>query len=536
VGEADFRPELAKSTLRWNSPFSWCYASYVPLLIPVILFIISLSVRPTIYTDSGWGFFALRSMQEGGPFHAITSPDPDNIAGDVATFQGWWSPGQYMVPGFFVWLGADYGVAMSLTTLIATLIGLIGWLHVARSFALSPFTALLFVSGLATFRYATLAFRIYHGGEVLQFAVAPWSLYALRQALNKPPAACLVISLLTAGVLFFAKLSGLIVFAANVLAITLLDVMRERRVRSSTVAMWVASAMGSLLFHELWVARGEVVTSGSYTVSWDAIWLPITGAVLTGFSGFDLWNWLFQHSSASILSQLLSTYLLVPLCLLLILWVWARLRETCYRPMAICLLVIIGLYTATIAVFFIRQGSISFQDRYLRYAGILLLLLLLVAIDQLRSPLAKVFATLFIAAFSAYGLLSYTTKAWELTEGRYYDSLTGTSQQVVSPKVLEYLRSESVTHNWYRPIAVLPALDAVIGLPRFRIVYIRLDVVSRDAIASQTWAGRVDKIFVIVQEKMLRNSKVEALLQSFVDYEFARWEQTQLDGMVVYSQ
>src|SRR5262245_58667128 len=107
----------------------------ISLLVPIILFVLSLWIRPTIYTDSGWGFLVLRSMQEGGPFNAIVAPAPANIAGDITTFNGWWSPGQYMVPGFFVWLGADYGLAMSLTTLIATIIGVIGWLYVARSFA-----------------------------------------------------------------------------------------------------------------------------------------------------------------------------------------------------------------------------------------------------------------------------------------------------------------------------------------------------------------------------------------------------------------
>ena len=49
-------------------------------------------------------------------------------------------------------------------------------------------------------------------------------------------------------------------------------------------------------------------------------------------------------------------------------------------------------------------------------------------------------------------------------------------------------------------------------------------------------AGRTDKIFVVVQEKMLSNGKAEALLKSFSDYEFGKWSETRMDGMVIYSQ
>ena len=43
----------------------WDYSCYVPLLIPVILFLVSFYIRPTIQVDSGFGFLALRSMLEG---------------------------------------------------------------------------------------------------------------------------------------------------------------------------------------------------------------------------------------------------------------------------------------------------------------------------------------------------------------------------------------------------------------------------------------------------------------------------------------
>src|SRR5438067_290425 len=107
---------------RWTRPAALggklpTFAMYLPLLIPIILFLSSLCIPPKIFIDSGFGFLALRSMLEGGPFNSITSADPANIANDIAIFLTWYSPGQYLVPGIFIWLGTSYGLALSLTSL-----------------------------------------------------------------------------------------------------------------------------------------------------------------------------------------------------------------------------------------------------------------------------------------------------------------------------------------------------------------------------------------------------------------------------------
>src|SRR6266566_999089 len=155
------RPDDVKR--RKNSIASWDYTCYALLLIPIILFLGSLYIPPTIISDSGVGFLALRNMLDGEAFNSITTPDPANIAKDVLIFLTWWSPGQYLVPGIFVWLGTSYGVALSLTTFFSTVIGVIGWAQVARSFGVTRFVLLVFLSGLVSFRYVTLPFQMYHG-------------------------------------------------------------------------------------------------------------------------------------------------------------------------------------------------------------------------------------------------------------------------------------------------------------------------------------------------------------------------------------
>jgi hypothetical protein len=518
------RPDDVKR--RQNLAALWDYSCYLLLLVPIILFLGSLYISPTIMSDSGTGFLALRSMLDGGAFNYFTAPDPGNIANDVATFMTWWSPGQYLMPGIFIWLGTSYGVALSLTTLIAILIGVVGWIQVARSFALSSFVLFVFVLGLNTFPYVTEHFLRYWGGELLLFATAPWSLYAMLWLTNKPPILCFTISLLSAALLFFAKLTGLIVFATNLVAISLIALVNHRRLDSSIIAMWVASAIAALCFMIFWVGRDPVAAvMRTIPFSWFPILFSVAGAVFSGIYGVDLF---VGHPWMKINGQWV-TALLGPIGLLLMVWVWHRLRHTRYRNMTVLLLTIILMYSIATSITLYLWGVISFEDRHFRYAGMLFFLLLLTAVDQWRAPLAKGIVLAVVIVLGLYGLRNYATFAYAQMRAGYYDPISGISQEM-SPAILEYMRSEVTRHNFQRPIAAIPQPSAAISLPGFRIILIGWD---RQPIK---WAGRAEKIFVVVPEEMLLNNEVEAILRSFTDYDFDKWSRMKLSGMIIYTQ
>jgi hypothetical protein len=107
--------------------------------------------------------------------------------------------------------------------------------------------------------------------------------------------------------------------------------------------------------------------------------------------------------------------------------------------------------------------------------------------------------------------------------------MSGISQEM-SPAILEYMRSEVTRHNFQRPIAAIPSPSAAISLPRFRIILIGWD---RQPLK---WAGRAEKIFVVVPEEMLLNNEAEAILRSFTDYDFDKWSRMKLGGMIIYTQ
>jgi hypothetical protein len=531
-------------TRRWTWPIALDgkllkLAGYLPLLVPIILFFGSLYIPPRIFIDGGVGFLALRSMLEGGAFNSITVADPANIANDVAIFLTWWTPGQYLVPGSFIWLGSGYGVAVSLTALIATLIGVVGWIQIARSFGVNPFVLFVFVLGLNTFAYVTLPFRMYNGGELLLFAAAPWSLYAMLWAANKRPILCFAISLLSAALLFFAKLIGLVVFATNVVAISLLALVSQRRLEYSTIVMWVASAIGALCFIMFWVARGRVPAGewGTFTFSWLPIWFSVTSVALSGISGLEILHWFLAHPWVRVISDysivIKLSYVLGPLGLLLMVWVWLRLRYTRYRDTAVLLLTIILLYAIAVSAMSLWR-VIPMEERYFRYAGILFFLLLLTAIDQWNVRFVKGLASVVVIVFGLYGLKNYITDKYAQMRAGYYDPVTGISQDMISPAVLEYLRSEATRHNFQRPIALLPSPTPYISLPQFRILY---PFARYAGYTDQTkWVGRVERIYVVFPDFDLRNGQAEASLRSLTDYKFENWRHTKLDGTNIYAQ
>jgi DNA topoisomerase IB len=138
--------------------------------------------------------------------------------------------------------------------------------------------------------------------------------------------------------------------------------------------------------------------------------------------------------------------------------------------MAILLLSVISLYAVALAALYLHNAHIGVgEERYFRYAGILFFLLVLTALDQRRVPLAKGLICVTIFVLGCYGLQQYITAAYAQMQRGYYDPMTGISQ-VVSPTILQYLRSDARQHHIQRPVAVIPSPPVAISLPQFRTI------------------------------------------------------------------
>jgi hypothetical protein len=283
--------------------------------------------------------------------------------------------------------------------------------------------------------------------------------------------------------------------------------------------------------------------------SWLPIWFSIASAAFSGISALEFLHWFLLHFWGRAISDswmgIESSYVLGPLGLLLMVWVWLQLRYTRYRDTAVLLLTIVFLYVIVIATaMYVSDGDVPFEWRYFRYSGILFFLLLLTAIDQWPVRFAKELACVVVIVLGLYGIKDYVTNAFAQARAGYYDPVSGISQYLVSPAILQYLRSEVTQHNFRRAILMVPSTSAPISLPQFRILA-GPNFGEWAGPAFTKWmgypigtklVGRAEKIFVVLPEKMLLNGKAEAALRLFASYEFDNWKHTNLDGMIIYTQ
>ena len=282
---------------------------------------------------------------------------------------------------------------------------------------------------------------------------------------------CFIISLFSGALLFFAKLTGLIVFAANIVGITLLS-LSQRRLSSSIIAMWAASVIGALCFITFWLERGGAPASGStFAFNWFPIWYSLASLAFSGTYGLALF---FGHPWLQINLQW-AIELLGLLGLLLMVWAWYRLRYTRHRDMAVLSVPITLVYVIALITMYLWGADISGEDGHFRYAGILFFLLLLTALDQWGVRAAKGLVCAVIIVLGLYNLRNYTVSAYSQVRGGYYDPKNGISQEFVSPTVLEFMRSEIARHNVQRPIAVVPWPSVAISLHDFRIILVDLN-------------------------------------------------------------
>src|ERR1700712_430839 len=69
--------------------------------ITVILGILLFVAPPSLFPDPTNGFMVMRSMEMGGGFNLMITPDQDDVSKNTSEFLTWWSPGQYLVPYVF---------------------------------------------------------------------------------------------------------------------------------------------------------------------------------------------------------------------------------------------------------------------------------------------------------------------------------------------------------------------------------------------------------------------------------------------------
>ncbi|HLP36093.1 hypothetical protein [Lacibacter sp.] len=155
----------------YSNRFYWFAVGWL-----LLLFAGSLYSPPTLISDPGIGFLDMINFAEGGRFQYHRTPSIEDLNTCVEMRTTWWSPGQWFFVYVFTLTGLSLSTAISITVLVASWIGLIGWMKLYRYFQFNK--RVVFYAGLLILfsRYLFSAFQLYPGGSILEFAAAPWLL------------------------------------------------------------------------------------------------------------------------------------------------------------------------------------------------------------------------------------------------------------------------------------------------------------------------------------------------------------------------
>jgi hypothetical protein len=509
-----------------------------------------LLVPPTLSHDPAWGMQEWRSYRAGNPINTVTHPDVKDISRDQADLLTWWSPGQYLVPGALTLLGFRLGTALSIVAGASLLCCLLGWIQVGKHFALSPRIILLLVACIGTFRYSTLPFGVYNGGEILLQGFTPWLILAAcsipsMSALRAAGLACLAIL-----IAFFLKLTGVMVASVAFFACGLEALIRLKRVTVGMIAGAFGAIVAFAILYGAWFSRGSTPASGTgwsfraadVLFAWGAPW----GA---GVSWTDMFTSLmlnFRHpvlsgSDAESGNLAITIWLLViPTLLFLTILVQGWRRRSQDENLARLLQITIFFYAAyalAMSAIFLRGGDVSLEERHLRAAGMLIFVCALATASRLRprSP-SRLSLGALCALMSLYGCFAFAYRA-RSTKRSEIDHYSGTYQPSVDESAIEFLRT-TFAQQGRDALIVLPSPEAASAFsPSVRILTNHIEFEPEETISSRTYRGKVrGSVYVVVPARMEQSVKTTLLLKEFIDYPLEGWEKRSFGSSIVFVQ
>ena len=512
---------------------AWLLTSVI-LGVTAIHAVVALVIRSSMYSDSATGFLVLESMKRGASFNYLVSPSPADIAASSGRFLTWWSPGQYLVPGFFELFGADLGVAMVLTSAASSAIGALGWSHFYRSVGFSFNTVAITTLVIVTSRWFALPFGTYNGGEVLLFGVMPWAallFWKLRSlSAASVPLLCGAVLLLTG-----AKLTGLICGLA-LLGACLFSDQNKPIFRKLVVAMGVAILCGAIFFVS-WSSKGPTpggVPGAALAVSPLSFAFPIAATVSSPVGLGDLLSWIFLHPSRRLLPSLDTVFvLLAPVAGWILIFVWRRLALVS-QEYARFAFATSGFFSAAFLLVSAR-GSVSFEERHFRAVGLLVLVGFVHTFTNHPSKLVRRAFFALLLVLSTYGAGSAVSHAKHNLSSPI--GVQGFRHGIATASMLDFA-SEVVegAENAEELVVYVPSPEIGLEFRSARVIAGHADFESAEALRGRAFLGRVKFVYVFLQKRLVENGKARIILESFKDYDLQAWSEVDLGDFICFSQ
>lgn len=513
------------------------------ILIFTLFSVVGFLVKPSMYSDSGAGFIVWDSMKSGAPFNFAVTPSISNIANDREAFLTWWSPGQYWFPGIFERIGLSLGNSIWATVSIFSALGLLGWRKLYRAFGFSEMTVCVTIAIIVSSRFFNIPFSIYNGGEVLIFSVFPWSIYLLLKISPLRWVHAPVIFFILS-ILFFMKLTGIMLGLSMLAAICLYP---DRKLIGSeafkdALIIGFASSIWLLIFYLNWLSNGWTPASGKLEHNVNLfqsiryLSFELSALAFSSLSLRDLAAWILLHPGRKLMNSLSSFYAYIgPVALIMFsfLWINYRYEFSRYARFTFILALISSL---ALFVIYLRGGAIGMEERHLRQISLVILVgVVHFFLNSVTNYNVRILASSVAIISSLYGLSAYINRSQQALS--YPIGVREFRHMIASSSALEFIRANDVDpKGGEKAIFVVTSPEIALEIRRNRVISNHADFESVKQLQGREYRGRVDKIFVLVQNKLVENGKANAILNSFVDYSRERWRSVPLEDFTAFVQ
>jgi hypothetical protein len=496
---------------------------------------LALVAPPAIVPDAARGFMVWQSMQRGTAFNVIREPDARDISRDTEWFMTWWTPGQYVVPAALTALHLNLGHAILATVILFTIGGLAGGYVLFTSLGFSPPTAAVSLCIIAAWRYVSLSFRTYTGGEILLFGFAPWAIWlALRCRRLRARDILLLVALTLAGI--FLKSAFAICALAILISLGIIGLLERRATPMYFAKLFSCVVLACAVYYVAFGRMGST-PAGLFAESkkgWFGVLFAVSTPLFAATSLSDLVSRIFLYPAAprvAAAEQLWPLFVVGAVAAIAsYAHVLRRAPGIIYRALLSGFLI---TYVSVFSVLYLLGAAVGTDDRYFRPAAFLVLPGLLRAILTLPSKIARTAALAAILVLSLYGPVSYVTH-WRAHRADPVGRL-GFSHDEISRQALSRLKAldDGAPAGNSAFYVASPAL--ALELQRARPIAANAIFEDAATLSARAYRGRVGTLVVAVPAA-LGLQRTDAILSSFRDYPREHWTHDTSGGYVFFAQ
>jgi hypothetical protein len=380
-----------------------------------------------------------------------------------------------------------------------------------------------------------MPFGIYHGGEILLQAATPW---LVLTAYRVPEMDAVPAALLAAGAVsfaFLAKLTGLIVVAAALVAGSLVVLAFARRITHGMIGGALGALAAFAILYVVFLSRGTTAVSvTNWSLPFRSIALASLVPWVAGMSWSDLMTWMFFPTKGMFDMPIALLALVVPPAVL-VAGSGFVLAASNNRRKEVQTVFTLVLRRRGFILLYIHGALIGFEERHFRSAGTPLFVCALIsALAAETSRWARGLFLVLCAVTALYRLASFSHRALTAAEGRSLDTMSWTNQQIFDAAAIDFAR-EGFAREGRDALFVLPSYQIAVTLPTDARIIAMWDPESE--IAGRRYSGRVPgHVFVLMPNSISDTSKGRALLSTFTGYGPEAWERKTFANMSVFFQ